>query len=69
MSLGAAPLIPVKKLQHKDISHLFFCGITLVGIESMMLAACNSQNKLHEKCPVGIYCCIPSHKLKPMKKI
>jgi hypothetical protein len=54
MALGAAPLIPVKKLQHKDISHLFFCGVTLVGIKSMMLAVCNSQNKLHEKCPVGI---------------
>jgi hypothetical protein len=41
MSLGAAPLIPVKKLQHKDISHFFFCGVTLVGIKSMMLASCN----------------------------
>jgi hypothetical protein len=54
MSLGAAPLIPVKKLQHKDISHLFFYWVILVGIKNMMLAACNSQNKLHEKCPVGI---------------
>jgi hypothetical protein len=52
MSLGAAPLIPVKKCQHKDIPHLY--GVTLVGIKSMMLAACNSQNKLHKKCPVGI---------------
>jgi hypothetical protein len=43
MSLGAAPMIPVKKLQHKDMSNLFFCGVTLVGIKSMMLAACNSQ--------------------------
>jgi hypothetical protein len=42
-----APLNPVKKLQHKDISHLFSSGVTLVGIKSMMLAACNSQNKLH----------------------
>jgi hypothetical protein len=54
MSLGAAPLIPVKKLQHKGISDLFFCGVKLVGIKSMMLAVYNSQNKLHEKCPVGI---------------
>jgi hypothetical protein len=54
MSLGAAPLIPVKKLQGKDITHLFFCGVTLVGIKSMMLVACNSQNKLHEKYPVVI---------------
>jgi hypothetical protein len=54
MSLGAAPLIFVKKLQHKDISLFFFCGVTLVGIKSMMLAACNSQNKLHDKCPVDI---------------
>jgi hypothetical protein len=54
MALGAAPLFPVKKLQHKDISHLFFCGVTLVGIKSMMFAAYNSQNKLQEKCPVGI---------------
>jgi hypothetical protein len=54
MALGATHLIPVKKLQHKDISHLFFCGVTLVGIKSMMLAACNSQNKLHEKYPVVI---------------
>jgi hypothetical protein len=54
MSLGAAPLIPVKKHQHKDTPHLFFYGVTLVGIKSMMLAACNSQNKLHKKCPVGI---------------
>jgi hypothetical protein len=54
MSLGAAPLIPVKKLQHKDISHLLFCGVTLVGIKTMMLVARNSQNKLYEKCPVGI---------------
>jgi hypothetical protein len=53
MALGAAPLIAVKKLQHKDISHLFFCEVTSVGIKSMMLAACNSQ-KMHEKCPVGI---------------
>jgi hypothetical protein len=44
----------VKKLQHKDISHLFLCGVILVGIKSMMLAACNFQNKLHEKCSVGI---------------
>jgi hypothetical protein len=69
MALGAAPLIPMKILQHKDISHLFFCGVTLVGIKSMMLAACNSQNKFHEKCPVGIKCCIFSHKLKSIKKI
>jgi hypothetical protein len=48
------PLIPVKKLQHKDISHLFFSGETVVGTKIMMLAACNSQNKLHEKCPLGI---------------
>jgi hypothetical protein len=54
MALGVAPLFPVKKLQHKDISHLFFSGVTLVGIKSMMLATCNSQNKLHEKFPVGI---------------
>jgi hypothetical protein len=54
MALGATPLTPVKKLQHKDIFHIFFYGVTLVGIKSMMLAACNSQNKLHEKCPVGI---------------
>jgi hypothetical protein len=54
MYLGAAPLNPVKKHQHKDISHLSFYGVTLVGIKSMMLAAYNSQNKLHEKCPVGI---------------
>jgi hypothetical protein len=33
MSLGAAPLILMKKLQHKDISHLFFCGVTLVGLK------------------------------------
>jgi hypothetical protein len=45
MSLGAAPLIPMKKIQYKDISHLFFCGVTLVGIKSMMLAAYNSQKK------------------------
>jgi hypothetical protein len=54
MSLGAAPLIPVKKLQHRDISHLFFCGVTLVAIKSMILIACNSKNKLHQKCPEGI---------------
>jgi hypothetical protein len=54
MSLGAASLIYVKKLQHKDMYHLFFCGMTLVGIKSMMLAASNSQNKLHDKCPVSI---------------
>jgi hypothetical protein len=54
MALGAAPLILVQKLQHKEISHLFFCGVTLVGIKSMMFAACNSQKKLYEKCPVGI---------------
>jgi hypothetical protein len=54
MALGAAPLVHVKKLQHKDISHLFFCGVTLVGIKSMMLAACNSQSKLHQKFPVVI---------------
>jgi hypothetical protein len=54
MTLGATPLFPVKKLQHKEISHLFFCGVTLVGIKSMMLAAYNSQNKLYEKFPVGI---------------
>jgi hypothetical protein len=54
MSLGAAPLIHVKKLQHKDISHLIFCGVRLVGIKSMMLVAYNSQNKLHEKYPVSI---------------
>jgi hypothetical protein len=69
MSLGAAPLILEKKLQYKDISYLFFCGVTLVGIKSMVLATCNSQTKLFEKCPVGIYCCIPSQKLKPIKKI
>jgi hypothetical protein len=54
MSLGAAPLILVKKIQHKDIPHLFFCGVTLVGIKSMMLAVCNSQNKLHKFFPVDI---------------
>jgi hypothetical protein len=54
MALGAAPLFPMKKLQHKDISHLIFCGVTLVGMKNMMLAACNSQNKLHEECPVSI---------------
>jgi hypothetical protein len=53
MALGAAPLFPVK-LQHKDISHLFFCGVTLVGMKNMLLAACNFQNKLHEECPVSI---------------
>jgi hypothetical protein len=46
MYLGAAPLILVKKHQHKDISHFFFCGVTLVGIKSMMLAAYNSQKKI-----------------------
>jgi hypothetical protein len=54
MALGAAPLFPVKKLQHKDISHLFFCGVTLVGMKNMILAACNFQNKLHEECTVSI---------------
>jgi hypothetical protein len=53
MALGAAPLILVKKLQHKDISHLFLYGVTLVGIKSMMFDAYNSQNKLHENHPVG----------------
>jgi hypothetical protein len=45
MTLGATPLFPVKKLQHKDISHLIFCGVVLVGIQSMMLAAYNSPKK------------------------
>jgi hypothetical protein len=54
MALGTAPLFRVKKLQYKDISHLFFCGVTLVGMKNMMLAACNSQKKLHEECPVSI---------------
>jgi hypothetical protein len=54
MSLGAAPLIPIKKTSTQRISHLLFCGVKLVGIKSMMLAASNYQKKLHEKCPVGI---------------
>jgi hypothetical protein len=43
MSLGAAPIFPMKKFQNKDISHLFFCGVTLVGIKSMMLATYPKQ--------------------------
>jgi hypothetical protein len=54
MALSAAPLFPVKKLQHKDIFHLFFCGVTLVGMKNMMLSSCNSQKKLYEECPVSI---------------
>jgi hypothetical protein len=47
MTLGATPLFPVKKLPHKEISYLFFCGVTLVGIKSTMLAAYNFQKKFH----------------------
>jgi hypothetical protein len=53
IALGASPLIPVKKLQHKTFSHLF-SGVTLVGIKGRMLDARNSQTKLHIKFPASI---------------